>query len=279
MTRNLIAACALALGSSLALAEDPALNVPNTPPDSGANYQPEQIQLFDSSVIENTKVTDKDGKHLGKVERLLIDSLTGRVRFVVVEVDKEWSLNNPDVIIPWGTLQIAPQGEKNYTVRIDATRDKLLNAPHFDKALTQQLTTGESGEHIYSYWGVTWREEANHSGTAKAPAPLPPVTTPGAEPNLNATPPVTTSTSPSPILRGSPSALPPAIPGTPPSPITTTDGSASNQAIGNSGTSDSPKPEDKIGQPAPTPTTPTTPPKESDLSTAPDRTRGGDESD
>ena len=277
MTRNLIAACALALGSSFALAEDPALNAPNTPPDSDTNYQPQHIQLFDSSLIENTKVTDKDGKHLGKVERLLIDSLTGRVRFVIVEADKEWSLNNPEVIIPWGTLQIAPQGEKSYTARIDATRDKLMNAPHFDKALVQQLTTGEAGQHIYAYWGATWQDHTR-TGTAKALAPLPPATTPGAEPNLDTTPPTsTTSTSPSPTPPGAPSALPPPIPGTPPSPITATDGSTGNQSIGNTGTSDSPKPDSKVGQPAPK--APTTPPKESDLSTDPDRSEGGDETD
>ena len=277
MTRNLIAACALALGSSWAVAEDPALNAPNTPPESGGSYQPQQIQLFDSSLIENTKITDKDGKHLGKVERLLIDSLTGRVRFVIVEVDKEWSLNNPEVIIPWGTLQIAPQGEKHYTTRIDATRDKLMNAPHFDKALVQQLTTGEAGQHIYAYWGATWHDQTNRGSTAQTPAPVPPATTPGAEPNLNTAPATTTSTAPSPISHGAPSALPPAIPGTPPAPITATDGSTSHQAIGNTGTSDSPKPESKVGQPAPS--NPSTTPKEPDLSTEPDRSQGGDETD
>ena len=273
----------------MALAEDPALNVPKTTSDSGANYQPQQLQLFDSSVIENTKVTDKDGKHLGKLERLLIDSLTGRVRFVIIEVDKEWSLNNPEVIIPWSTLQIAPQGDKNYTVRIDATRDKLMSAPNFDKALVQQLTTREAGQPIYAYWGVTWQDEMDRSATAQTPTSLPSTTTPGAEPNLNSTSPTsstpstasTPSTSPSPTTStgpGVPSALPPPVPGTPPAPITATDGSATNQSLGNSGTSDSPRPDSKLGQPAPKDPA-TTPPNESDLSTDPDRSRGGNETD
>jgi len=271
MKRNLIIACALALGANLGWAEE---SQPLTPPAAapGTEYQPKEIQLFDSSLIENTKVTDKQGKHLGKVERLLIDSLNGSVRFVIIEVDKEWSLNNPEVIVPWGTLQIAPQGEKNYTVRIDATRDKLMNAPQFDRALVQQLTTREAGQPIYSYWGVTWQDEINRSGTARTLAPLPSAT-PGTEPNVNVPP--ATSSKPSPS--GVSSALPPAQPGTPPAPVTNTDGSTSNQSIGNSGTSDSPKPDSNLGQPAPK--EPSTPPKNPDIPADPDRSLGGDETD
>ena len=281
MKRNIIIACALALGSSLAWSEDYPSQPKAPTTTSNGEFLPLQIQLFDSSRIENQKVTDKDGKYLGKVGRLLVDSLTGRVRFVVLEVDKEWSLNNPEIIVPWGTLQITPQSEKMYSVRIDATRDKLMNAPQFDKALTAQLTTREAGQPIYSYWGVTWQDEINRSGTETTLSPLPSAT-PGSEPNVNITPPTSITPSPS----GVSSALPPAQPGTPPAPTTTTDGSTSIQSLGNSGTSDSPKPDSKLGQPAPKePAIPrkapdsTLEPKKPESSTDPERSLGEDETD
>jgi sporulation protein YlmC with PRC-barrel domain len=272
MKRNIIIACALAIGTSMGLAADPLSTSGQSPASAtSGQYQPQQMQLFDSSIVANTKITDKSGKHLGKVERLLIDSQSGRVRFVVVQVDKEWSLNDPEVIIPWGSLMIAPQGDKAYTVQIDATRDKLLNAPHFDKALVQQLTTRESGQPIYSYWGVTWQDDSS-SGTARAGSTSSPLDT------SSSTNSPTSSSSPSAAPTSPSSTATTSEPAT--TPTTTTDGSVGNQSIGNSGTSDSPKPESKLGQPAPGGTSNLKSGSETPSeSSEPDRTLGGDESD
>jgi len=206
MKRSIIMACALAIGSSLGMAEDKAASSGvSTSSPSTSQYQPEQMQLFDSSVIENKKITDSSGKNLGKLERLLIDSKSGQVRFAVVQVDKEWSLNDPEVIIPWRTLQISGAAEKDLALKIDADRDKLMNAPHFDKMLVHQLNTREAGQPIYTYWGVTWEDmpASSTSGTASTPASSNPSGTSASSSTS------TTSTTPSPTsTTSSPSSSP-----------------------------------------------------------------------
>jgi sporulation protein YlmC with PRC-barrel domain len=272
MKRSITIACALAIGSSLSWAKD---HDEGTAPADHSSYQPEQMQLFDSSHIENKKVTDKDGKNLGKLERLLIDSKTGRVRFVVVQVDKEWSLNDPEVIIPWGTLQMSRLGDKEYALKIDATRDKLMNAPQFNKALVHQLSTRESGQPIYAYWGVTWQDESS-SSTARSEGDVPFRPSPSTPIPFTLTPTVDLSSTPT---STAPGATNPASTGQSAStPATTTDGSVGKQPIGNTGTTDSPKPDDSQEQPIPNASKPVEPPVY-EHTDQPDRTLGGDETD
>jgi sporulation protein YlmC with PRC-barrel domain len=266
MTRSIIIACALAIGSSLGLAEEQL----STQSQSSASTtpspqtQPQEMRLFDSSLIENKKVMDQDGKDMGKLERLLIDSDSGRVRFIIVQVDKEWSLNDPEVIIPWGTLQISRIGDKDYALKIDATRDKLMNAPRFDKKLVHQLTTREAGQPIYTYWGATWHDDVT---MAKTGNPAAPSATPAADLTSPSTSSSPTATSPSSSQQNTTT------------PATTTDGSVGTQPLGNTGTTDSPKPDSKLGQPAQDQPKPQPPAETEYNSDEPDRTLGGNETD
>lgn len=278
MTRNIIiTACVLGIGTSLGFAEDkPAAQNPAPASSASGEFQLQPMQLFDSSMIENKRITDASGKDLGKLERLLIDSQTGIVRFVVVQVDKEWSLNDPEVIIPWGTLQISRQGEKDYALKIDTDRDKLMKAPHFDKALVHQLTSRASGAHIYSYWGVEWRETQPASSTAQSGTSLPPSTsTTSTDLSSSGT---SSATSTSPATTGTTSTAPGSTTSTPSTstPTTTTDGSVGRQPLGNTGTSDSPKPDTNQGQSRDLNTEPLDPEYETGQ---PDRQQGGNQTD
>jgi len=254
------------------MAEDQASTQYPASVSAGSNQnQPQDMRLFDSSLAENKKIMDQDGKDLGKLEKLLIDAESGRVRFAVVQVDKEWSLNDPEVIIPWSTLQISRIGEKDLALKIDTTRDKLMNAPHFDKKLVHQLNTQQAAQPIYSYWGATWRDDSV-PGTAASGTPQTGSTASGTSQGNSSTS-STSSTSTTTPSGASSSA-------TPPAPTTSTDGSVGTQPIGNSGTTDSPKPNNSLSQP-----------QTSDLNTeskshdseedsgTPDRTLGEDKSD
>jgi len=272
MKRSIIIACALAIGSSLGMAEDQAsTQYPASVSAGSSQNQPQDMRLFDSSLAENKKIMDQDGKDLGKLEKLLIDAESGRVRFAVVQVDKAWSLNDPEVIIPWSTLQISRIGEKDLALKIDTTRDKLMNAPHFDKKLVHQLNTPQAAQPIYSYWGATWRDDSA-AGTANRGTPQTQGTASGKSPANSST---SSTSTPS---TGTPSAT--SSSPTPPTPATTTDGSAGTQPIGNSGTTDSPKPDSSLSKPKTSELNTESKSHDSEVdSGAPDRTLGEDESD
>jgi len=287
MKRSIMIACAMAIGSSLGLAEDQSAKQGlSQAPATTAGYQPQQMELFDSSVIENKKITDSSGKDLGKLERLLIDAKSGQVRFVIVQVDKEWSLNDPEVILPWRALQIARSGDKEYALKIDATRDKLMNAPHFDKALVHQLSTREAGQPIYSYWGVTWDEMPG--STASTVTTATPSTTTSSDFSSSNTS-TNTGTSSLPGSTSSSATSTSSLPGdratsgtsserNTTTPATTTDGSVGTQPLGNTGTTESPSPDPSSGRPAPDLNNPDLKEREFNSGT-PDRSLGGDATD
>jgi sporulation protein YlmC with PRC-barrel domain len=278
MKRSIIIACALTIGSSLGFAEsDAAKQGQNQPSVSTSQYQPQDMRLFDSSMIENKKIMDQDGKNLGKLERLLIDAESGRVRFAVVQVDKEWSLNDPEVIVPWATLQISRIGDKDLAIKIEATRDKLMNAPQFDKKLVHQLKTREAGQPIYTYWGVTWHDDQLPASTAHSSStPAPSSTTSSSNTSTDLSLSSGTSTSSTPTTGGTTSTEPT----TTTAPTTTTDGSLGTQPVGNSGTSDSPKPDNSQGQPSPGGESSTDPLSDPDYNVdTPDRAAGGNQTD
>lgn len=282
MKRSMITACALALGVTVGWSEQHTSSSPGSAAQT-SQYQPQQMQLFDSSTLEKKRVTDKQGNNLGKLERLLIDGHSGHVRFAVIQADKEWSLNDPEVIVPWGALHISKQPDGQLSLAIDADRNKLMNAPHFDKALVNQLTTGESGQAIYGYWGLNWQDALSHgsvAGTASSSSSAPVSGTTG-----TASPAVSPSVSGS-TVTGATSSGSAGLQSTNPAttttnPTTTTDGSAGTQAIGNTGTSDTPATTTTPGSTTPSkPGSSTDSPElKRDEANQPDRELGGNETD
>jgi sporulation protein YlmC with PRC-barrel domain len=276
MKRSIIIACAMALGSSLGFAED--LTSTQTPSSLPSGAEAKDMRLFDSSMIENKKIMDQDGKDLGKLEKLLIDAESARVRFAVVQVDKEWSLNDPEVIIPFSTLQISRIGDKDYALKIDTTRDKLMGAPHFDKKLVHQLNTPAAAHPIYSYWGATWLDDHGSATTSSSTgtSSTGETTSPSSTGTSSTASPTSSST-----LGATSSGTTSTAPGTNPStPTTTSDGSVGTQSVGNTGTTDSPKPDSSLGQPSSSGTTSGSTLDDLGSDSEPsDRQLGGDETD
>jgi sporulation protein YlmC with PRC-barrel domain len=212
MTRNLsiMMAAALALGSTVAVAEEHEKNLSTQGQSSAVGTSStEQMQLLDGSVISDAKITDKQGNHLGKIERLLFDKESGMVRFAVLQVDKAWSLNNPEVIVPFKVLEINREDARKYTITVDTDKDKLQQAPKFEEPLLNQLTTSAGAEAIYQHWGMSSSEvQSSSSSTVSSPSSTQPTDANSAG---------ATSTSPT----------------------TSSDGSTTGRSVGTSGTTDS----------------------------------------
>jgi sporulation protein YlmC with PRC-barrel domain len=129
-----------------------------------------QGQLVDVSQIHDKKVTDAGGGEIGKLERVLIDSKSGRARYAVVQVDKSWNLNDPEVIVPWGAMEIRKLGAENYQVILDVTKEKLLKAPRFDVSKLDQLGNRQVATPIYTYWAVIWVDDPEGSSPRRQTA-------------------------------------------------------------------------------------------------------------
>jgi len=128
-------------------------------------------KLIDAGKLDGQQVKNMQGQDLGKIKQVLIDPQSGRARYAVLEVDKAWSLDNSEIAVPFGAFQISHNGNNNLTVQLDATKEKLQNAPKHKIGEADQLFSQQASQPLYSYWAILWFDDPNSnknsgSGTA-----------------------------------------------------------------------------------------------------------------
>ena len=124
--------------------------------------------LLDASKLEGTDVWDFHGNKLGGLQQVLLDPQTGRIRYGVIEVDKSWNWSDPQVAVPWDSFAVKRGDDKKTVLSIDATKEKLQNAPKFKAGDAERLFSKEASQPIYSYWSVYWFEEPAATTTSNA---------------------------------------------------------------------------------------------------------------
>jgi sporulation protein YlmC with PRC-barrel domain len=85
-------------------------------------------------------VYNTENEKLGKIEDLVIDSSSGKIRYGVLSFGGFLGMGEKLFAVPWASLQMAPKSTASSagTVRedyyvLDVSKDALKNAPGFDK--------------------------------------------------------------------------------------------------------------------------------------------------
>ncbi len=142
------------------------------------------IGLIDAANLNGHEVYDFNGKKLGDLQQILVDPVSGRTRYAVLQVDKAWDLNDPEMAVPWGAFKITKDGDEKLTFSLGATKERLERAPRYKVGDADRLYTREAGKPIYSYWELWWIEEPPTPESNSTP------------PNEQATPPAEESETP-----------------------------------------------------------------------------------
>ncbi len=146
--------------SSAAIAQDATMK------DRDHSYQDKQ-GMKDVSELKGISVVNGQNEELGEINRLLADIESGNIRYAVIEVDKAWSWNEPEVLIPFQSLKMEQKsGDRDARVVIDADKAKLERAPRYREDDVTNLSTRDGGKEVYSYWDKTWSESSTKSGAA-----------------------------------------------------------------------------------------------------------------
>ncbi len=110
--------------------------------------------LIASDRVEGTEVRRPDGEYLGRIERIMIDKLTGRSAYAVMSFGGFMGFGEEHYPIPWTKL--------NYNPSLDAyelaiTEDELRNAPKGAVETDWRDREWETRLHDYyrmqPYWG------------------------------------------------------------------------------------------------------------------------------
>ena len=119
-----------------------------------ANLQDARIKethdLIASDKVEGTKVYGSDNKHIGSIERVIIEKRSGRVAYAVLGFGGFLGLGEDHYPLPWAKLTY---DENLGGYRTDVTREQVERAPKY-RGNEDYDWNEEDGRRVYDYYGV-----------------------------------------------------------------------------------------------------------------------------
>ncbi|WP_245295831.1 MULTISPECIES: PRC-barrel domain-containing protein [unclassified Methylobacterium] len=114
-------------------------------------------RLIASDRVIGTDVRRSDGTRVGRIERLMLDKVSGRVAYAVMSFGGFLGLGEDFYTLPWSVLRFEPQQDA-YVV--DITEEQLRAAPARTPEGTDPAADGAWEEQIHRYydaapyWGI-----------------------------------------------------------------------------------------------------------------------------
>jgi hypothetical protein len=117
----------------------------------------ETANLIGSDKVEGTPVCRSNGERVGKIERIMIDKLTGKVAYAVMSFGGFMGIGEDYYPLPWSLLTYNPRLD-GYEINI--TEQQLKGAPKFSQHENWDWTDRTREQKVYDhyrvapYWGV-----------------------------------------------------------------------------------------------------------------------------
>ena len=106
----------------------------------------ETAHVLSTSTLIDTKVVNRDGEDLGKIEDLMLDVGEGYVAYAVLSFGGFLGMGERLFLVPWSHLRVE-QDERR--IIVDLPRAALEQAPGFDR------------DHWPNMADTSWREEVD----------------------------------------------------------------------------------------------------------------------
>lgn len=108
--------------------------------------------LISSDKVNGTKVYNTAGEKLGSIESVMIDKVSGNVRYAVLEFGGFLGMGTDRYPLPWSALQY-DHDQGGYVVALD--KDRLKDAPRYAQSDVPEYTN-DYGRRVYDYYGAKW---------------------------------------------------------------------------------------------------------------------------
>ncbi|MGH7231907.1 MAG: PRC-barrel domain-containing protein [Nitrospiraceae bacterium] len=112
-------------------------------PASGRN-------IFSASSLNGVAVRNAAGEDLGEIKDLVLDVESGRLAYAVLSFGGFLGLGDKYFAIPWSALSLSRDDQ---IFILDVPREKLENAPGFDKDNWPDMAETQWETVIHSYYG------------------------------------------------------------------------------------------------------------------------------
>ena len=104
-----------------------------------------------ASSLTGTKVRNGSGDDLGKVEDLMIDTATGQVNYAVLSFGGILGIGDTLFAVPLQAMKVDTDDEE---LILDVPKDRLANAPGFDKDNWPLSSDPKWAKDVRSYYGL-----------------------------------------------------------------------------------------------------------------------------
>jgi sporulation protein YlmC with PRC-barrel domain len=108
-------------------------------------------EVMAASDFEGEDVVNHQGETLGDIEEIMLDVRSGRIAYAVLAAGGFLGIGEKYFAIPWGALTLDTD-RKCFILNVD--KDRLLNAPGFDKDHWPSMADQKWAGEVHSYYGT-----------------------------------------------------------------------------------------------------------------------------
>ncbi|MEX1011486.1 MAG: PRC-barrel domain-containing protein [Balneolaceae bacterium] len=112
-------------------------------------------RILSASTITGQNVYNLNDENIGDIKDLMIDPSNAEVLYAVLAFGGFMGIGSKLFAIPLEALQFS---DKNDTIRLDVTKEKLENAPSFDEDNWPMTADNDFVDSVYSHYGYQDRQ-------------------------------------------------------------------------------------------------------------------------
>jgi hypothetical protein len=111
----------------------------------------ETASLIASDKVEGTPVYRSNGDKVGRIERVMIDKISGKVAYAVMSFGGFMGIGEDYYPLPWSLLTYNPRLE-GYEVNVG--EERLKGAPKYSRHETWDWSDRARGQKVYDHYGI-----------------------------------------------------------------------------------------------------------------------------
>jgi len=119
-------------------------------------------EVMDAATLKGNSVVNSSGEDLGNIEAIMLDVTSGKIAYAVLSFGGFLGMGSKLFAIPWSGLTLDTDEKR---IILDVPKDRLENAPGFDKDHWPSMADNTWATEIHSYYNVRpyWDDELSSS--------------------------------------------------------------------------------------------------------------------
>lgn len=109
-------------------------------------------ELMGAGTLMGDNVCNRKNEDLGEIEEIMLDMRRGKVAYAVLSFGGFLGIGDKLFAVPWSALTLDPEN-KRFVLNVE--KDRLQNAPGFDKDNWPDMSDLSWAKKIHGYYGTT----------------------------------------------------------------------------------------------------------------------------